>query len=272
MNILVCIKQVPETQEVKIDRASGTLLRDGIPTIINPDDKAGIEIALKLKDENDDVTVTAITMGSAQSEMALREAIAMGVDKALLVTDKAFSGADTFATAATLAGAIKGVDYDLVIAGRHTIDGETAQVGPELAEHLGIPQITNCEDVHLEANRIIAKRQFEDRYHVVEVKTPCLITVIGEKVAPRYMTVRGVFDAFRTSCEEELPRDKITKLSLDDLKSRLDAGSVGLTGSPTEVEEIFEGNLKGIGEQLKELTPEEAADAILDKLISKSFI
>lgn len=272
MNILVCIKQVPETQDVKINKKTGTLIREGIPTIINPDDKAGIEFALRIKDEKDEVNVTAITMGPAQGEMALREALAMGVDRAVLLTDMAFSGADTFATAATLAGVIKKLEYDLVIAGRHAIDGETAQVGPELAEHLGIPQITHCEEISMENGKVIAKRQFEDRYHIIEADTPCLVTVIGEKIKPRYMTVQGVFNAFKPTSGKDYTGDRIEKFTLEDLKDFLNYNSVGVKGSPTTVEKIFEGNLKGDGEKLTDLSPEDAAEAILQKLISKSFI
>ncbi len=141
MKIVVCIKQVPDTTEIKINPATGTLIRDGVPSIMNPDDKGGLEMALRLKDLYG-AEVTVITMGPPQADAILREAFAMGVDRAILLTDRAFAGADTLATSNALAGALRCLDYDLVIGGRQAIDGDTAQVGPEMAEHLGLPQIS----------------------------------------------------------------------------------------------------------------------------------
>jgi len=138
MKIVVCVKQVPDTNEVKIDPKTGTLIRDGVPSIINPDDKNALEGALQLKDTYGG-HVTVITMGPPQAKVALEEALAMGADEAILVTDRAFAGADTLATSHALAAAIKNLDYDIIFAGRQAIDGDTAQVGPEIAEHLGMP-------------------------------------------------------------------------------------------------------------------------------------
>ncbi|HSQ87218.1 MAG TPA: electron transfer flavoprotein subunit beta/FixA family protein, partial [Romboutsia sp.] len=163
MNILVCIKQVPDTTEVKLDPKTGTLIRDGVPSIINPDDKAGLEEALNLKDKLD-AKVTVLTMGPPQAKNALREALAMGADKAILLTDRAFAGADTLATSSTIAGAIKKLDYDLIIAGRQAIDGDTAQVGPQIANHLDIPSITYVEKLEVKDDCVIVNRAFEDGY------------------------------------------------------------------------------------------------------------
>ena len=197
MKIVVCAKQVPDTTEVKLDPKTNTLIRDGVPSIINPDDKAGIEAALQLK-EKVGGTVTVISMGPPQADAALREALAMGCDEAILVTDRAFGGADTWATSSTIAAALKKVDYDIIITGRQAIDGDTAQVGPQIAEHLGIPQVSYAEEiVDAAEGKVVVKRQFEDRYHVIEVKTPCLITALAELATPRYMTVHGIFDAYR---------------------------------------------------------------------------
>src|SRR5690554_359692 len=146
MNIIVCIKQVPDTTEVKLDPKTGTLIRDGVPSIINPDDKAGLELALDLKDKYN-AKVTVITMGPQQAEIVLREALAMGADDAILLTDRKFAGADTLATSNALASALKKMEWDLIIAGRQAIDGDTAQVGPQIAEHLDIPQISYTEEV-----------------------------------------------------------------------------------------------------------------------------
>ena len=139
MKIVVCAKQVPDTTEVKLDPKTNTLIRDGVPSIINPDDKAGIEAALQLKEKCPGSTVTVVSMGPPQADVALREALAMGCDDALLISDRAFGGADTWATSSTIAAALKKLDYDVIITGRQAIDGDTAQVGPQIAEHLGIP-------------------------------------------------------------------------------------------------------------------------------------
>ena len=196
MKIVVCIKQVPNTNEVKLDPVTGTLIRDGVPSIINPDDKAGLEAALRLKDEYG-AHVTVISMGPPQADTALREALAMGADEAILVTDRAFGGADTLATSTTIAAALKSLEFDLVITGRQAIDGDTAQVGPQIAEHLGLPNVSYAEDLKVEGDSLIVKRQYEDRYHMIKVKMPCLITALSELNKPRYMTPGGIFDAYR---------------------------------------------------------------------------
>jgi len=196
MKIIVCIKQVPDTNEVKLDPKTGTLIRDGVPSIINPDDKSGLESALQLKEEFG-AHITVLTMGPPQADAALREALAMGADEAVLLSDRAFAGADTWATSLTLAKAIEKLEYDLIITGRQAIDGDTAQVGPELAEHLGVPHVSYAEEVHKEDNALIIKRRFEDGYHIIKVEMPCLITALSEMNQPRYMSVTGILDAYR---------------------------------------------------------------------------
>ena len=197
MNIAVCIKQVPDTTEVKLDPKTGTLIREGIPSIMNPDDKAALEAALTIKDKLG-AEVHVITMGPMQADAVLREALAMGADKAYLLTDRAFGGADTLATSTTLAAALSKIDFDLILAGRQAIDGDTAQVGPQIAEHLGIPNVSYAEDIEVNGKEITIKRWYEDRFHTVKVKMPCLITVLGEMNTPRYMTPGGIFDAYDT--------------------------------------------------------------------------
>ena len=187
MNIVVCIKQVPDTNEVKIDPKTGTLIRDGIPSIMNPDDKAGLEAALRIKDECG-AHVTVVSMGPMQADAVLREALAMGADEGYLISDRAFGGADTWATSSTIASAIEKLPYDLIITGRQAIDGDTAQVGPQIAEHLGLANISYAEDIKVEGEYVVVKRQFEDRYHVIKAKMPCLITALSELNEPRYMT------------------------------------------------------------------------------------
>ena len=264
MKIVVCAKQVPDTTEVKLDPKTNTLIRDGVPSIINPDDKAGIEAALQLK-EKVGGTVTVISMGPPQADAALREALAMGCDEAILVTDSAFGGADTWARSSTIAAALKKLDYDVIITGRQAIDGDTAQVGPQIAEHLGLPQVSYAEEI-LEAaeDKLVVKRQFEDRYHVIEIKTPCLITALSELATPRYMTVHGIFDAYR---EKE-----VKVWTLEELKDTVDMANIGLKGSPTNVKQSFTKQAKGKGLYYKDLSPEEAVETIVAKLEERHII
>jgi len=263
MNIVVCIKQVPDTTEVKLDPETNTLIRDGVPSIINPDDKSGIESALRLK-EKIGGEVTLLSMGPPQAEVALREGLAMGADKAILVSDRAFGGSDTWATSCTLAAALKKIDYDLIIAGRQAIDGDTAQVGPQIAEHLNIPQVSYAEDVNVEGDKLIIKRQFEDKYHLIEVDTPCLITTLSELAEPRYMSVGGAFDAYR---EKE-----VQIWSLENIKDTVNERDLGLKGSPTRVKKSFTKKAKGKGEILDDVSTKEAVEAIVSKLKEKHII
>ncbi|MEF9939910.1 MAG: electron transfer flavoprotein subunit beta/FixA family protein [Clostridium sp.] len=258
MKIVVCIKQVPDTNEVKLDPVTGTLIRDGVPSIINPDDKAGLEAALVLKDELG-AEITVVSMGPPQADAVLREAMAMGADKAVLVTDRAFGGADTLATSTTLASAIKKLEYDLIITGRQAIDGDTAQVGPQIAEALGIPNISYAENIKIDGKTVVVKRQYDDSYHIIRANMPCLITALGEMNTPRYMTPGGIFDAYRAN---EITT--FTRPDLDVADERL-----GLKGSPTNVAQSFPKSLKPAGVKETSLEPEEAADYIVAKLKEK---
>ena len=260
MNIVVCIKQVPNTNEVKLDPVTGTLIRDGVPSIINPDDKAGLEAALRLKDATG-AHVTVLSMGPPQAEAVLREAMAMGADDAVLVTDRAFGGADTLATSTTIAAALKKIPYDLIITGRQAIDGDTAQVGPQIAEHLNIPNVSYAEEIQVEGDTVTVKRQYEDRYHVVKVKMPCLITALSELNQPRYMTPGGIFDAYREK--------QVTVWGLNDIE--VDTDKIGLKGSPTRVFKSFPKSLKAAG-TVVQLDAEDAADYMLEKLREKFII
>lgn len=260
MKIIVCIKQVPDTTEVKLDPKTGTLIRDGVPSIINPDDKSGLEAALKLKDEVG-AHVTVLSMGPLQADMALREALAMGADRGILLTDRAFAGADTWATSCTLAAAIKNLEYDLIIAGRQAIDGDTAQVGPQIAEHLNIPQVTYVEDLKLQEGGLLLKRSFEDGYYMVKVKTPCLITTLKEMNEARYMRIGGIFDAYR---EKE-----VDIWNLKDIQ--IETSNIGLQGSPTKVKKAFTKGAKTAG-KVYDVAPKEAAEIIIEKLKEKFII
>lgn len=260
MQIVVCIKQVPDTNEVRLDPKTGTLIRDGVPSIINPDDKSGLEAALVLK-ESHGAHVTVITMGPPQADLALREAMAMGADRAILLTDRAFAGADTWATSSALAGALKHIPYDLIIAGRQAIDGDTAQVGPQIAEHLQIASIAYVEELQPVEGGIIVKRAFEDGYMKIKANYPCLITALKELSEPRYMRVAGIYDAFRTGEVEIWNVDRIT----------VDPTNLGLKGSPTKVKKSFTKGAKTAG-KIFDGDAKEAAQVIVDKLKEKFII
>ncbi len=230
MKIVVCVKQVPDTNEVKIDEKKGTLIREGVPSIINPEDKIAIEEAVRLKEEFGG-EVTVISMGPPQAKDALVEAYAMGADKAILLSDKAFAGSDTWATAYTLSQAIKETgQFDLIFCGRQAIDGDTAQVGPQVAENLSIPQITYVKGVDIEDDEIIAKRQLEDGYSVIKTKLPALLTVIDGLNEPRYPSIKRIIDAYNKE-------DTIQTWTVEDFE--VDKDKLGLDASPTQVYDTF---------------------------------
>jgi len=265
MKIIVCIKQVPNTNEVRLDPETGTLIRDGIPSIINPDDLAGIEAALKIKDQlgADNVHITVMTMGPAQADVALREALAMGCDEAYLISDRLFAGADTWATSSTLAGAIKLKGYDLIITGRQAIDGDTAQVGPQIAEHLDIPVISYAEDIKVGDGHIVVKRQYEDRYQMIRAKFPVLITALSDLNKPRYMSVSGVVNSY--------DKKEVQHLAYKDIEDLVAKENIGLKGSPTKVKKSFTKPVKGKG-TLHQVSEDEAVEIIVSKLKENHII
>ena len=260
MNIVVCLKQVPDTNEVKIDPKTGTLIREGVPSIINPDDKNALEESLRLKEEHG-AHVTVISMGPPQAEKALREALAMGADEAILISDRAFAGADTLATSHALAATLKKLDYDIVFAGRQAIDGDTAQVGPEIAEHLNLPQITYVEKVDIIKGGLKVRRAWEDGYEDIEVKTPVLLTAIKELNEPRYMNIKNIFEMFQN---KEVKVWNATDIGAD-------ITLLGLKGSPTKVKKSMTKEPKGKGE-LVQLPAGEAALFVVSKLKENHFI
>lgn len=262
MKIVVCIKQVPDTNEVKLDPKTNRLIRDGVPSIINHDDKAGIEAALQLR-ERVGGTVTVVCMGPPQADVALREALAMGCDEAYLLSAREFGGSDTCATAIIISSALKKIGYDIVFTGRQAIDGDTAQVGPQIAENLGIPQVSYTEElIDVDDKTITVKRQYEDRYHIIEVKLPCLLTAIQELAEPRYMHAGGVIDAYAKD---------ITVWGFEDLKDVINPDHIGLNGSPTKVVTSFGKMPKGAGTKL-DVTPDEAVEAIIAKMEERHII
>lgn len=259
MKIIVCIKQVPDTTEVRLDPNTGTLIREGVPSIMNPDDKAGLEAALMLKDLCG-AHVTVISMGPLQAEAVLREALAMGADHGVLVTDRLFGGADTWATSSTLASAIRKFDYDLIITGRQAIDGDTAQVGPQIAEHLHIPNVSYAQSLQPDGDGLLVERQYEDCSHQIKVSFPCLITALAELNTPRYMRPGGIFDAWLSKEIQILKRED---LDVED-------GNIGLKGSPTRVFKSYTKPLKGKGTVVTLDAPESAV--WLTEKLAESFI
>ena len=262
MKIIVCVKQVPDTKGGVKFNPDGTLDRGAMLTIMNPDDKAGLEAALILKDQYG-AEVTVLTMGLPKAEDVLREAMAMGADNGILVTDRVLGGADTWATSTTIAGAIRNIkDYDIIITGRQAIDGDTAQVGPQIAEHLGIPVISYAEGIEVDGDSVIVKRQYEDRHHMLKAKMPVLITALSELNDPRYMTPGGIFDAVDA---------EITTWGRADLVDVND-GDLGLKGSPTKIAKASDKVRKGAGEKVAPDSPDEAVEYIMDKLLTKHVI
>lgn len=240
MHFVVCIKQVPDTLDIQIDPETNTLQRTGVVSIINPFDMYALEEALRLR-EKIGGTVTALTMGPPQAENALREAIAMGVDQAILISDCAFIGSDTWATSYTLAMAIRKLeDYGLILCGKQAVDGDTAQVGPGIAAHLDIPQITYVRRIDtLTPRHIVAERMLEEGIEVLEGELPCVLTVVKEINKPRLPTLKNIMAARKAH---------IIHWHAADLAC--EAAKIGLEGSLTRVLEIFIPPARASGEIL----------------------
>lgn len=228
MNIIVCVKQVPDTAEVRINPETNTLIREGVPSIINPYDLHAIEAALQLREKTGG-KVTVITMGPPQAEEALREAISMGVDEVRLISDRAFAGADTWATSYTLYKAIEKLGYDIILCGKQAIDGDTAQVGPEVAEFLDIPHVSYVRKIDdVSKDTIKVQRLMDDGYDVVEASIPVLLTVVRELNTPRLPSLKGKMAAKKAV---------IVKMDMKEIGA--EENNVGLKGSPTQVRKIF---------------------------------
>ncbi|GAB4388473.1 MAG: electron transfer flavoprotein subunit beta/FixA family protein [Thermodesulfovibrionales bacterium] len=255
MNIVVCIKQVPDTAEVRINPETGTLIREGVPSIINPYDMHAIEAALQLR-EKAGGKVTALTMGPPQAESALRDAIAMGVDEAVLLSDKAFAGSDTWATSYALSKAMEKLSPDIIVCGKQAIDGDTAQVGPEMAEFLNIPHVAYVRKIEEATESSIRVQRLMDEGHdIVESSLPVLLTVVKELNEPRFPSLKGKMAAKKAA---------ITKLTAADLGA--DEKNLGLAGSPTQVKNIFAPEARKDREMM-EGAPEEQAEKLLAKLM-----
>ncbi len=266
MKFIVCVKQVPDTSGKVAVKADGTMDRASMATITNPDDLNAVEAALALKDANPGAKVVVVSMGPFAAESMLRELLAMGADEAVLVSGREFGGSDTFATSQILAAALShmGVGQDDVIfCGRQAIDGDTAQVGPQIAEKLDIPQVSYAAGITKQGNTLTVKRALEDGYMTIEVPTPCLITCIKELNTPRYMTVKGILE-----CDSK----PYTVLGFEDLKDEplIELDTIGLKGSPTNVYKSFSPPLKGAGQMIG--ADKASIDSLMATLAEKHII
>ena len=266
MKAIVCVKQVPDTSGKVAVNPDGTLNRASMATIINPDDMNAVEAALQLKDEIG-CTVTVVTMGPPPAQGMLRELMAMGADEAVLVSGREFGGSDTFATSQILAAAIKAIGLEedtIVFCGRQAIDGDTAQVGPQIAEKLQIPQVSYVADIKKDGNTLVCKRMLEDGYMSVQVQTPCLLTCIKELNTPRYMSVSGVFESYSKP---------LTTFGYEDLKDDplIEVDTIGLKGSPTNIFKSFTPPQKGVGRMLTG-SAAEVTKELADVLAAKHVI
>ncbi|MCH4178859.1 MAG: electron transfer flavoprotein subunit beta/FixA family protein [Megasphaera sp.] len=270
MEILVCVKQVPDTAEVKIDPEKHTVIRAGVPNIFNPFDQNALEAALQMKDADKDTKITLLTMGPPQAADVLREGLAMGADDAYLFTDRKVGGSDTLATGYSISRVIKkiatekGIDmFDIILCGKQAIDGDTAQVGPQIACELDVPQVTYAAhiDVDAAAKKVTVKQQNEEGYIVTEANFPVLITAVKELNEPRFPTIRGTMKA---------KRRQIPEVHVDDLE--IDESRLGLSGSPTKVRKIFTPPQRTQGLVINEEDPQVAVDTLMEKLTEKKIL
>lgn len=260
MKIVVCIKQVPDTTEIKLDPVTGTMIRDGVPSIMNPDDKGGLEMALALKDKYG-AQVTVIRWDRLRPMIFCVKLLPWDADRAIHLSDRKFAGADTLATSNAIAGALRMLDFDLVITGRQAIDGDTAQVGPQIAEHLDLPQVTYVENLEFDGDKLFTiRKSTEEGYQTVQVESPCVVTVLATANKARYMSVRGIVEAY----DREVEIWNFNNISVDEAK-------LGLNGSPTRVWKSFTKGAKAAG-KVFEVEPAEAVDVIIEKLKEKFII
>ena len=267
MNILVCVKQVPDTTEIRIDPVKNTLIRDGVPSIVNPFDGYALEAAARIKDKAPETKIVVVTMGPPQAAAALKECLAIAADKAYLVSARSFGGSDTLATSYILSNAVKKIEtlegkFDAIFCGKQAIDGDTAQVGPELAEHLGYPQVTYGLEVEAEESMLIVKKETEEGAELIGVRTPCVVTFTKPAWDPRYPTIKRNMAANRV----EIP-------VLDDaMFPGIDAARIGLKGSPTHVKKTFVPQKKSGGTKIQEATNEDSAKKLFQALREASII
>ena len=266
MNILVCVKQVPDTTEIKIDPVTNTLIRAGVPSIVNPFDGYALEAAARIKDKNPDSKIVVLSMGPEQAKAALKDCLAIAADKAYLVSDRAFGGSDTLATSYILSEAIKKVEeiegkFDAIFCGKQAIDGDTAQVGPEIAEHLDYPQVTYGLEAEADGDTLKVRKEVEDGVEVIGIQMPCVVTFTKPAWDPRYPSVKRKMAANRA---------EIPTLTAADL-STIDLTRAGLKGSPTKVKKTFVPQKKTGGVKIKEASNDESARKLY-QLLSENHV
>ena len=266
MNILVCVKQVPDTTEIKIDPVTNTLIRAGVPSIVNPFDGYALEAAARIKDKNPDSKIVVLSMGPEQAKAALKDCLAIAADKAYLVSDRAFGGSDTLATSYILSEAIKKVEeiegkFDAILCGKQASDGDTAQVGPEIAEHLDYPQVTYGLEAEADGDTLKVRKEVEDGVEVIGIQMPCVVTFTKPAWDPRYPSVKRKMAANRA---------EIPTLTAADL-STIDLTQAGLKGSPTKVKKTFVPKKKTGGVKIKEASNDESARKLY-QLLSENHV
>lgn len=267
MNILVCVKQVPDTTEIRINPDTNTLIRDGVQSIVNPFDSYALEMAARIKDHNKDAKIIVLSMGPPQANNAIRECLSLGGDVGYLVSDRAFGGSDTLATSYIISSAIKQVEKlegkcDLILCGKQAIDGDTAQVGPEIAEHLDYPQVTYAIEAEYKNDSFVVKKETEEGFEKVESQLPCVVTVTKPAFEPRYPTIRSKLDSYVTEI------NIITLASISDI----DPQRIGLKGSPTKVKKTFTPSVKKGGIMINEKSAKNSAIKLYDMLSSEKLV
>lgn len=267
MNILVCIKQVPDTTEIKIDPVKNTLIREGVPSIVNPFDGYALEAAARIKDAKPDTKIVVLSMGPEQAKAALKECLAIAADQAYLVSDRAFGGSDTLATSYILSETIKKLEesqgsFDLIFCGKQAIDGDTAQVGPEIAEHLNYPQVTYGLEAELNGDTVKIRKETEEGIEIIAAKLPCVVTFTKPSWDPRYPNIKRKMAANRA---------EIPTLTFADLPD-IDLTRAGLKGSPTKVRRTFVPKKKTGGVKINEETAAASTHKLFQLLCDASII
>jgi len=268
MNILVCVKQVPNTQEISIDPVTNTLIRDGVESIVNPYDGYALESAARLKDKDKDIKIYVLCMGPPQAEVALRECLSTSADVAYLASDRFFAGSDTLATSYILSEAIKRIEalenikFDMIFCGKQAIDGDTAQVGPQIAEYLGYPQITYGLTTEIKGGELHVLKETEEGKEVAAIKFPCVVTFTKPNFEPRFASAKRRFAAKKM---------EIGKIGVDDLVG-INREKIGLKGSPTQVRKTFVPEVKKGGVVFKEGSPEETVPKLAALLVDNKIL